>query len=284
VEALVKRTAAQVREHYEIEKRLAARLAAAPKRERASLYKALYDELFRRVPHHPQLVLRESLAARRATAERQVRFLASLARSVGADARAGAVFVEVGAGDCLISLAFADRAARVYAVDVSNEITGRVTPPANFELVLSDGCSIPVPPASADLVFSNQLMEHLHPDDAVEQLRNIFAALKPGGAYFCITPNRMSGPHDVSQYFDRQARGFHLREYRIGELIGVCREAGFTRFRVYIGKDGRYLRVPVALVALAERFAALLPARTGKLAPLRLVLGIRLLAIKGLEG
>jgi SAM-dependent methyltransferase len=176
---------------------------------------------------------------------------------------------------------FAERAAHVYAVDVSNEITGRVTPPANFELVLSDGCSIAVPPASADLVFSNQLMEHLHPDDAVEQLRNIYAALKPGGAYFCITPNRMSGPHDVSQYFDREARGFHLREYRIGELINVCRGAGFTRFRAYIGKDGRFLRVPVALVALAERLAGLLPARAGKLAPLRLALGIRLLAIKG---
>lgn len=271
----MKRTAAQIREHYEIEKALAARLAAAPKGERAALYKDLYDELFRRVPHHPQLVLRESLAARRASAERQARFLASLAPP-------DPVFIEIGAGDCLLSLAFAGRAAHVYAVDVSNEITGRVTPPANFTLALSDGCSIPVPAASADLAFSNQLMEHLHPDDALEQLRNIYAALKPGGAYFCITPNRMSGPHDVSQHFDREASGFHLREYRIGELVALCRAAGFTGFRAYVGKDGRYLRVPVALVGLAERLAGLLPARAGKLAPLRLLLGIRLLAIKAI--
>lgn len=271
----MRRTAAQIREHYEIEKALAARLAAAPKAERAALYKDLYDELFRRVPHHPQLVLRESLAARRAAAERQVRFLASLAPPKP-------VFVEIGAGDCLISLAFAERASRVYAVDVSNEITGRVTPPENFTLVLSDGCSIPVPAESADLAFSNQLMEHLHPDDALEQLRNVYAALKPGGAYFCITPNRMSGPHDVSQHFDREACGFHLREYRIGELIALCRDAGFTRFRAYVGKDGRYLRVPVALVGRAEKLAGLLPARAGKLAPLRLLLGIRLLAIKAI--
>ena len=268
------RTTAQIREHYEIEKALAARLAAAPKHERAALYKELYDELFRRVPHHPQLLLRESLAARRAAAERQARFLASLTAR-------NPVFVEIGAGDCLTSLALAGRAYRVYAIDVSNEITGRVTPPTNLTLGLSDGCSVPVPPASADLAFSNQLMEHLHPDDALEQLRNIYAALKPGGAYFCITPNRMSGPHDVSQHFDREACGFHLREYRIGELIALCRDAGFAQFRAYIGKDGRYLRVPVALVGLAEQLTGILPARTGKLAPLRLLLGIRLLAIKG---
>jgi hypothetical protein len=31
-------------------------------------------------------------------------------------------------------------------------------------------------------------MEHLHPEDAFEQLRNIIRALAPGGRYVCITP------------------------------------------------------------------------------------------------
>jgi predicted SAM-dependent methyltransferase len=34
---------------------------------------------------------------------------------------------------------------------------------------------------SVDLAYSNQLMEHLHPDDASEQLANVYRALKPGG-------------------------------------------------------------------------------------------------------
>jgi SAM-dependent methyltransferase len=269
----MKRTAAEIREHYDIERELAARLRTAPRELRRTLYKELYDELFRRVPHHPQLHGRESAEQRRAGAERQARFLASLCGP-------RPVFIEIGAGDCLTSLALAPLAHRVYAVDVSNEITGHVLPPENFELVLSDGCSIPVPSGSADLAFSNQLMEHLHPEDAADQLRNIWAALKLGGAYFCVTPNRMSGPHDVSQYFDREATGFHLREYRLAELVALCRNAGFTRFRAYVGKDGFYLRVPLALVSTAERFAALLPRRAGKLAPLRLLLGLRVLAIK----
>ncbi len=109
------------------------------------------------------------------------------------------VFLEIGAGGCHLSLAMAERVKAVVAVDVSNEITSHVTPPTNFRLVISDGTSIPVPPGTIDLAFSNQLMEHLHPDDAAEQLREIFKALAPGGTYLCFTPNSMTGPHDVSR-------------------------------------------------------------------------------------
>jgi predicted SAM-dependent methyltransferase len=51
-------------------------------------------------------------------------------------------------------------------------------------------------------------MEHLHPDDAFEQLKQIYTALTPGGLYICTTPNRLTGPHDVSKYFDETAAGF----------------------------------------------------------------------------
>lgn len=45
----------QIREYYEIEKELANRLRYASKQERRYLYSSLYDELYRRVPLHPQL-------------------------------------------------------------------------------------------------------------------------------------------------------------------------------------------------------------------------------------
>ena len=41
------------------------------------------------------------------------------------------------------------------------------------------------------------------PEDAVEQLRHLHAALAPGGVYLCITPSRLTGPHDISYLFDR---------------------------------------------------------------------------------
>ena len=54
------RTLDQLREHYEIEKQLAQQLHNSTRQERKILYASLYDELFRRLPHHPQLTRKSS--------------------------------------------------------------------------------------------------------------------------------------------------------------------------------------------------------------------------------
>jgi len=271
-------THSELRAHFEIERELAAKLRASSKESRSTLYKDVYDELFRRVPHHPQLTERESGKTRALRAARQARFLLSLTSPKP-------VVVEVGPGDCATSLEMAAHAGYVYAVDVSTEITAKIIPPANFRLLLSDGCSIDVASGSVDLVFSNQLMEHLHPEDALEQLRNIYRVLRPNGKYFCITPNRLSGPHDVSQHFANVACGFHLREYSLKELLQIFKLAGFSKLQSYIGKDGRFIRVPVwsglAVEAAVGALHHRVRKRIGKMAPVRLLLGIRLLALKG---
>ena len=87
----------------------------------------------------------------------------------------------------------------VYAVDVSEELTRLVEKPDNFKLLISNGTDIPIPASTVDIAYSNQLMEHLHPDDALEQLHNIWASLVHGGNYICITPSRVSGPHEYFQ-------------------------------------------------------------------------------------
>jgi len=160
------RTAAQLREHYDIEKELAAKLRNASREERQRLYTSLYNELFQRVPSHPQLTQKSSPEMAVAAVATQMKFLG---RFLNKDI----TFLEVGPGDCALSLEMTKYAKQVYAVDVSDEITKGLMPPPNFQLILSDGCSIPIPPSSLDVVYSNQLMEHLHPDDAFEQLRNI---------------------------------------------------------------------------------------------------------------
>jgi SAM-dependent methyltransferase len=265
------RTEAELREHYEIEKALAARLRAAAREARLTLYRELYDELFRRVPHHPMLT--------RGT-ERQA---LSLQRQQGFLARflfPGAVYLEIGPGDCAHALGVARVAAKVYAVDVSSEIMQRTDLPQNFELRLSDGSSIPVPAGTIELAFSNQLMEHLHPEDAREQLRNIHASLAPGGRYACITPNRLYGPRDVSEHFDEIATGFHLHEYTASELAGLFRQIGFKEVTCYVGARGAYLPFPTAILGLVERLLEAMPYRLRKrLAdnpPMRAFLGVRI--------
>ncbi len=270
------RSPALLREHYEVEKELADRLRHATREERRSLYGAVYDELYRRVPHHPQLT-------RKSSAELTQAALAPQFRLLRPHLRPETTLLELGPGDCSLSMAVAPLVRQVYGLDVSENITQRLTLPANFKLILSDGTSVPLPPDTVDVAFSNQLMEHLHPDDASEQLAGIWRALRPGGLYICITPNRLSGPHDISQHFDAVATGFHLKEYTVGELTSLFRAVGFRRVEALVGHRGKVVRVPVAPVIAAESVLGLTPPKVrrklGRTVG-RVFLGVRLLATK----
>src|SRR6185436_3890776 len=270
------RTVADVERHYRVEVELAQRLRTAPREERLGLYGQVYDELFRRVPDHPQLTRKVSDAERRAAV---VDRMATLRPFVGADT----VFLEIGAGDGSLTLAVAELARHCYALDVSREILSGVQHP-KVATVLSDGCSVPVPAGSVTLAYSFQVMEHIHPDDALEQLRCLFAAIAPGGSYLCITPNRLNGPHDVSKFFDAVARGFHLREYTTAELEQLFRGVGFRRVEVYARVGGRVVRLPLAFVKGFEKAFEALPAswrgRPGRQRFIRTLLAPALRAIK----
>lgn len=271
------RTIEQLREHYEIETELADRLRNASKQERRHLYCSLYDELFRRVPLHPQLTRKSSPLEESRIVNSQIKFLK---RFLSKDI----TFLEVGPGDCALSVEVAKFVKQVYAIDVSAEITESLTRPSNFHLILSDGSSVPVSPNSVDVAYSNQLMEHLHPDDASEQVENIFKALAPGGIYICVTPNRLSGPHDISKYFDRVATGFHLKEYTTIELSRIFENVGFSRLRVHIGAEGIYASFPTFPIVLSEKlldkFAYSFQNTITHSLLFRLLLGIRLVGTK----
>jgi SAM-dependent methyltransferase len=252
--------------HYEVEKELADRLRHSRKEDRAQMYSAVYNELFQRVPLHPQRSrLKDAELIRRRVMDR-IPTLAGLLRP-------DTVFLEVGAGDCQLSLEIARRVKKVYALDVSDQITAGVRPPANFELILSDGTSIPAPPGSVTLAYSYQLMEHIHPEDALEQLGNIYRALAAGGTYMCITPNRVAGPHDISRLYDREARGLHLKEYTIGELNRLFRKVGFRRVRVRLGWRGAFCNWPAWTAEALETLISALPFRIRR--PISFLPGIR---------
>lgn len=235
----------QIRQHYEIEKELADRLRNCRRQQRAQLYSQLYDELFRRVPLHPQLTRVED-------PERVARIVGEKMRLLSRFLSPETVFLEIGAGDCRLALEAARQVRKAYALDVSREVSQGLRFPPNLEFVLSNGTDIPVPAGSVTVAYSYQLMEHVHPEDALEQLTNIYRALAPGGVYICITPNRLSGPHDVSRYFDSEASGFHMKEYTITELGRIFRRTGFREVRLWAGLQGRFAPVPLKPVSMLE--------------------------------
>jgi SAM-dependent methyltransferase len=266
-----------VREHYEVERELADRLRRASREERRTLYRSVYNELYQRVPHHPQLVRKASPELTRNAVAPQLRLLRPYLRP-------DATVLEVGPGDCALSVMLAGQVRQVYGLDVSDEITQRITLPSNFQLILSDGTSVPLPSESVDLVFSNQLMEHLHPDDAVEQLEEVCRVLRRGGVYICVTPNRLNGPHDVSQHFDPVATGFHLKEYTVGELTRLFRQVGFRKVHALLGSRGIFVPAPVGPIIAGEAVLSVFPPRArralGRTLPARGFLGVRLLGLK----
>jgi SAM-dependent methyltransferase len=243
-----------MRRHFEIESQLAEKLRAASRAERKTLYSSVYDELFTRVPNHPQVV--KKTQGRTARQQSILRSLLALTRRM---THKDTVFLEIGAGDCRLSLSLAPHVKKVYAIDVSEQITKSEIQPDNFTLILSDGCSIPVPAGEVNVAFSNQLMEHLHPDDALEQLKNIHNALKDGGMYVCITPSCLSGPHDISRYFSDEPRGFHLKEYSSTELVDEFRKAGFARCDVFFWSRGIFFLLPASSVVWLEKLLFGLP-------------------------
>lgn len=271
------RTLDQLRQHYEVERELADRLRHATKEQRRTLYSAVYDELFKRVPLHPQ-------HTNKADAVRLAADVAEKMEIVTPFINPNATFLEVGPGDCEFAKTVAEKAARVLAIDVSDEITRKRELPVNLQLVISDGSSIPVPSGSVDVAYSNQLMEHLHPDDALDQLRGLHAALKPGGVYICITPSRLTGPHDISGVFDREATGFHLKEYTVGDLAALFRAVGFSDVRIIFGGRGKFMLLPTWTASIFESLLDMLPHGLRKAIalkpPFRWLFGVRLAGFK----
>jgi hypothetical protein len=104
-------------------------------------------------------------------------------------------------------------------------------------------------------------MEHIHPDDVVEQLKDIYRVLKPGGCYYCITPNRLYGPNDISRHFDREATGLHLKEYSMTDLLKLFRSIGFRRVWIERMVQGHRIPFPTFPARVMEAVLELIPWR-----------------------
>lgn len=275
-----RRTPDRIIAHYELERSIADELRTSSKDQRdAGLYQSAYDRLLNGLPDHPRKVLHSGDRAARmgAYVERQSKMLI---RELSKDD----IFVDMGGGDCRLALLVAPHVAQSIVVEVSDALLPDDVP-ANFKFVKTPGVQIPLEDASVSFVYSNQLMEHLHPDDAAAQMREIFRVLKPGGRYLCRTPSRFSGPHDVSMFFSSVAQGMHLKEYSYKELRALMRDNGSTRTRIWIAPRAyRAFVLPQFACELIESVFALAPSslhtRVCRSKVARALLGITMMADK----
>jgi SAM-dependent methyltransferase len=252
-----------LKDQFEFERASALRLKSASTEERQALYERIYGEYYARFGNH-------DLPPNPA---RQLQFL----RHFLSD---NAVFVEIGPGSCDTLIEAAKLCREAIGIEAATQRTERQHLPANVTILQSRGTDWPLADASADVVYSNQVLEHLHPDDCAAIARTAYRVLRQGGYFVAVTPHNLTGPHDVSREFSDIACGLHLIEYDNATLGSLLRRTGFFSVTAFSGARGTFLPVPLSAISKLERSVALLPKAVRRAALMRALVGIRLVAKK----
>ena len=268
------RSPERIEVHYRLERALADRLRSAPAHERTRVYAKVYEELFASLPDHPMVANR-----REPDGTKVSKSLKLLSPYLSATTR----FLEIGCGDAALTFAAAGIVDTAYGLDVTDALIDYSSAPENFKFARTSGVEIPLPTASVDFAYSDQLMEHLHPEDAEAHLLEVRRVVVPGGRYRCSTPNRLAGPADVSKYYDYEATGFHLLEYSYRSLSKLMLSAGFRSVEFVAPVRGRDIPIPATLGAALETTLSLLPrqlrAKITRFKPIRMTMAITAIAL-----
>ena len=238
------------------------------------MYGTLYAELLRRVPDHPRLTRLDSEEMHRRNAASQMKLLHEYLRP-------GCILVEIAPGNGWLGYEAARVAGQVIGVDISNQLDPKQPQPANYRHVVYDGYHLDLPDAVADVAFSYQFLEHLHPDDIVPHFQLVHRILKQGGVYVFDTPHRYSGPHDISREFSATLDCFHFQEWTHREMRRLVKRQGFADCWVFrLGRTQRSWAFN-ALVDGIELLLLLIPRSLRRRICSRIFPAVTMVALKG---
>ena len=88
---------------------------------------------------------------------------------------------------------------------------------------------------SYSLIYWNDVIEHIPPDEVADYLKKIVDLLVPGGLLVTISPNWHVRPSDVTGDVlppRTESAGLHLKEYTLREMTALLRGAGLQRVAV----------------------------------------------------
>ncbi len=147
-------------------------------------------------------------------------------------------FFEIGYGSGMLLSWLSQRRFSVAGIEVSAAMREQARqllgPDHEQDLLLGDFLrqESPEPQNRYQLIFWNDVFEHIAPDEIEDYLRKICQWLVPGGQLMTITPSWHVRPSDVTGDVcppRTEAAGLHLKEYTLRELSRLLREAGFRR-------------------------------------------------------
>jgi SAM-dependent methyltransferase len=245
----------QIKNHYLVEKSIADRLKKSNREERKSIFNSMYDELFSKVPDHPRLL-------RSYSEERSNAAIVDKFSVVKRYLNKSCAFAEFAPGDCRFSFEVAKHTKSVLGIDISDQRNPEDEIPKNFGLVIYDGYNLDeIESSSIDILFSDQLIEHFHPEDTRLHFELVQRILKKGGRYIFRTPHFLTGPHDISRFFSDTPKGFHLKEWTYIEIKNLLKELKYTSFNPRYKNTKIDVSLPYFYFRISEKFLNSFPKR-----------------------
>ena len=207
--------------HWELEKRLTKELLESNPENRWEIFERCYSMLYGELWWLNQFIGAGSTVLPSRRYKNWVELIGQPPKNI----------YEIGSGKGEMMTYLASCGFKCKATEITRE-RGRkyVSEQPNLSWGISDGVHLEEfePLNSYDVAISDQVIEHLHPDDLYEHFKGVFSILSSGGKYIFRTPHRYIGPSDVSKVFkcDRPM-GMHLKEYTYQELKELVEQAGF---------------------------------------------------------
>mgnify|MGYP001585549299 CR=1 FL=1 len=211
------------RQQFELERALRQEILESPKEVRTSIVASAYEKLFAAFPDHS--VFDASPEERHRKGRLSAEMVAPLLPKSSRVLEVGC-----GRGDTLTALRVLGYDCigvepSIHMLNICTESDTRV----NVRFGTAD--KLDFPDNCFDGVFCQEVMEHLHPEDVPRFFVEAFRVLRHGGLLSVETPNRTTGPQDISRGFTAVAEGLHLKEWTVSELLDQFKAAGFEKVR-----------------------------------------------------
>lgn len=246
--------------HWDLERSLRAELLASTPQNRRDIFARCYERLYSQLPW-----------LHAGDAAPNIQGLQPWATLLG---KPPSRVYEVGSGRGALARFLAEQGFECRGSEITDQRGERhVSPLKGLTWGETDGVHLDQFESAGtyDAVISDQVLEHLHPDDLAAHFGGALAILKTGGRYLFRTPSSYAGPTDVSRVFESSTlQGMHLKEYTAIELRTAALSAGFSRVNAvmrlprrlsWLGPRVRVSRLFIVVSVLIDHF----PAGVGRL-------------------
>ncbi|MDJ0637267.1 MAG: methyltransferase domain-containing protein [Paracoccaceae bacterium] len=204
-----------VEKHASLEWDLTGRLKRSDPDERAAVFQSAYNTLYAELPW----------LAGTSGSERHAEWCKVL--------KPKSKIIEIGSGAGSLVRFLSDQGHHCVGTELSDQRGATLAPrDGSVKWQATDGVHLTEyhDAGAHDHVISDQVVEHMHPDDLPVHLRSARELLRDGGSYVVRTPHRSAGPHDLSRVFGFDEPCFmHLKEYTIDNFATLAQEAGYRR-------------------------------------------------------